>query len=46
MPSATITVPGRLVTGEAPRGEGSGAETPEGSPALRVPRPAPARRSE
>jgi hypothetical protein len=45
-PSATLTVPGRLVTGEAPRGEPPGAETPEGTPAARIPRPAPPRRAE
>jgi len=40
------TAPGRLVTGETPRPETQSAEASEGAPGGRLPRPAPARRSE
>ena len=42
-PSTTVTVPGRVVTGEAPRAEAQSTEAPEGAPAARAPKPAPRR---
>lgn len=45
-PSATVTVPGRVVTGEAPRAEAQPSETPEGAPGTRPKPPTPPRRSE
>jgi len=44
--ATTTPVPGRLVTGEAPRQEAQGVDTGEGSPGTRASRPAPARRTE
>jgi len=45
-PSATVTVPGRVVTGEAPRAEAQGADTAEGTPGTRAKQPGAPRRGE